>query len=608
VGRPIPHEIGVGRPGADCLPDSPFPIAHSQGKGEWRRGVDRPRPLFLFSPCDIFHKHKDDELSTESRDTVNLPTLSVHMASQTSLRPAEIKDILLREIEAADLHDLDVEEVGTVLEVKDGIARIYGLTKAMAGEMLEVASSETGEKVVALALNLEEDNIGAVILGDYLKLKEGDEVRRTTRVLEVPVGPELIGRVVDALGNPVDGLGPVPATHSRKVESEAPGIIVRQPVKEPLQTGIKAIDSMIPIGRGQRELIIGDRAIGKTAIAIDTIINQKGAGVICVYVAIGQKKSTVAATVEKLRQFGAMEYTIVVVAAASDPAPMQYIAPYAGCAMAEYFMYQEGKATLCVYDDLSKQAAAYRAISLVLRRPPGREAYPGDVFYLHSRLLERAAKISESPEVVDNRTIFAPGGSLTALPIIETQAGDVSAYIPTNVISITDGQIFLETDLFNAGTRPAVNAGISVSRVGGSAQIKAMRSVAGRLRLDLAQYRELEAFSAFASDLDKATKAQLERGMRTVEILKQPQYEPMPVENQVMIIYAVTHGHLDDVEVAAIRDWERGFHEFMAAEYPQVGQSIRSEKVMSKETEEALKRGIAAYKATRSGTRTERNG
>jgi len=570
--------------------------------------VDRPRPLFLFSPCDIFHKHKDDELSTESRDTVNLPTLSVHMASQTSLRPAEIKDILLREIEAADLHDLDVEEVGTVLEVKDGIARIYGLTKAMAGEMLEVASSETGEKVVALALNLEEDNIGAVILGDYLKLKEGDEVRRTTRVLEVPVGPELIGRVVDALGNPVDGLGPVPATHSRKVESEAPGIIVRQPVKEPLQTGIKAIDSMIPIGRGQRELIIGDRAIGKTAIAIDTIINQKGAGVICVYVAIGQKKSTVAATVEKLRQFGAMEYTIVVVAAASDPAPMQYIAPYAGCAMAEYFMYQEGKATLCVYDDLSKQAAAYRAISLVLRRPPGREAYPGDVFYLHSRLLERAAKISESPEVVDNRTIFAPGGSLTALPIIETQAGDVSAYIPTNVISITDGQIFLETDLFNAGTRPAVNAGISVSRVGGSAQIKAMRSVAGRLRLDLAQYRELEAFSAFASDLDKATKAQLERGMRTVEILKQPQYEPMPVENQVMIIYAVTHGHLDDVEVAAIRDWERGFHEFMAAEYPQVGQSIRSEKVMSKETEEALKRGIAAYKATRSGTRTERNG
>ncbi|MBX6333140.1 MAG: F0F1 ATP synthase subunit alpha [Gemmatimonadaceae bacterium] len=520
------------------------------------------------------------------------------MASETSLRPAEIKDILLREIEAADLHELDVEEVGTVLEVKDGIARIYGLNKAMAGEMLEVTSAETGEKVVALALNLEEDNIGAVILGDYLKLKEGDEVRRTARVLEVPVGPELIGRVVDALGNPIDGRGPVGARQTRKVESEAPGIIVRQPVKEPLQTGIKAIDSMIPIGRGQRELIIGDRGIGKTAIAVDTILNQKGTGVICVYVAIGQKKSTVAATVERLREFGAMDYTIVVVASASDPAPMQYIAPYTGCAMAEYFMYHEGKATLCVYDDLSKQAAAYRAISLVLRRPPGREAYPGDVFYLHSRLLERAAKISEDPSVVDNKTIFKPGGSLTALPIIETQAGDVSAYIPTNVISITDGQIFLESDLFNAGVRPAVNAGISVSRVGGSAQIKAMRSVAGRLRLDLAQYRELEAFAAFASDLDKATKAQLDRGQRTVEVLKQPQYAPMPVEQQVMIIYAVTNGFLDDVPVPEIRAWEAGFHEFMATQYPQVGQKIRSEKVLSKETEADLRRGIEAYKAS----------
>ncbi|HSC33399.1 MAG TPA: F0F1 ATP synthase subunit alpha [Gemmatimonadaceae bacterium] len=518
------------------------------------------------------------------------------MASDTSLRPAEIKDILLREIEAADLHELDVEEVGTVLEVRDGIARIYGLTKAMAGEMLEVTSSETGDNVVALALNLEEDNIGAVILGDYLQLKEGDEVRRTTRVLEVPVGPELVGRVVDGLGNPIDGKGPVAATRTRKVESDAPGIIVRQPVKEPLQTGIKAIDSMIPIGRGQRELIIGDRAIGKTAIAIDTIINQKGAGVICVYVAIGQKKSTVASTVEKLRQFGAMDYTIVVVAAASDPAPMQYIAPYTGCAMAEYFMYHEGKATLCVYDDLSKQAAAYRAISLVLRRPPGREAYPGDVFYLHSRLLERAAKISEDPSVVDDKTIFKPGGSLTALPIIETQAGDVSAYIPTNVISITDGQIFLEADLFNAGTRPAVNAGISVSRVGGSAQIKAMRSVAGRLRLDLAQYRELEAFAAFASDLDKATKAQLDRGVRTVEVLKQPQYAPMPVEQQVMIIYAVSNGFLDDVAVGDIREWEAGFHKFMAEQFAQVGQAIRKEKVLSKETEAALRRGIEAYK------------
>ena len=518
------------------------------------------------------------------------------MASDTSLRPAEIKDILLREIEAADLHELDVEEVGTVLEVRDGIARIYGLTKAMAGEMLEVTSSETGDNVVALALNLEEDNIGAVILGDYLQLKEGDEVRRTTRVLEVPVGPELVGRVVDGLGNPIDGKGPVAATRTRKVESDAPGIIVRQPVKEPLQTGIKAIDSMIPIGRGQRELIIGDRAIGKTAIAIDTIINQKGAGVICVYVAIGQKKSTVASTVEKLRQFGAMDYTIVVVAAASDPAPMQYIAPYTGCAMAEYFMYHEGKATLCVYDDLSKQAAAYRAISLVLRRPPGREAYPGDVFYLHSRLLERAAKISEDPSVVDDKTIFKPGGSLTALPIIETQAGDVSAYIPTNVISITDGQIFLEAELFNAGTRPAVNAGISVSRVGGSAQIKAMRSVAGRLRLDLAQYRELEAFAAFASDLDKATKAQLDRGVRTVEVLKQPQYAPMPVEQQVMIIYAVSNGFLDDVAVGDIREWEAGFHKFMAEQFAQVGQAIRKEKVLSKETEAALRRGIEAYK------------
>lgn len=523
------------------------------------------------------------------------------MASETSLRPAEIKDILLQQIEAADFNEPDIEDVGTVLEVRDGIARVYGLTKAMAGEMLEMTSSENGDKIAALVLNLEEDNIGAVILGDYLKLREGDEVRRTGRVLEVPVGPELVGRVVDALGKPVDGLGPVTAKQTRKVESEAPGIIVRQPVKEPLQTGIKAIDSMIPIGRGQRELIIGDRAIGKTAIAIDTIINQKGTGVICVYVAIGQKKSTVAATVERLREKGAMEYTIVVVAAASDPAPMQYIAPYSGCAMAEYFMYREGKATLCVYDDLSKQAAAYRAISLVLRRPPGREAYPGDVFYLHSRLLERAAKISEDASVVDDETIFAPGGSLTALPIIETQAGDVSAYIPTNVISITDGQIFLEADLFNAGTRPAVNAGISVSRVGGSAQIKAMRSVAGRLRLDLAQYRELEAFAAFASDLDKTTKAQLERGMRTVEVLKQPQYEPMPVEQQVMILYAVTNGHLDDVPVETIRDWERGFHQFMAEQYPQVGQKIRGEKVLSKETEEELTRGIEAYKSTANG-------
>ncbi len=490
------------------------------------------------------------------------------MATDTTLRPGEIKNILLREIEAADLHELDVEEVGTVLEVKDGIARIYGLGKAMAGEMLEITSSETGNKVTALALNLEEDNIGAVILGDYLQLKEGDEVRRTSRVLEVPVGQELVGRVVDALGRPIDGMGEINAKHTRKVESNAPGIIVRQPVKEPLQTGIKAIDSMIPIGRGQRELIIGDRGIGKTAVAIDTIINQKGQGVICVYVAIGQKASTVASVVERLREAGAMEFTIVVVASASDPAPMQYIAPYSGCAMAEYFMYNEGKPTLCVYDDLSKQAAAYRQLSLVLRRPPGREAFPGDVFYLHSRLLERAAKLSEDPSIVDGRTILKPGGSLTALPIIETQAGDVSAYIPTNVISITDGQIFLESDLFFAGVRPAINAGISVSRVGGSAQVKAMRTVAGRLRLDLAQFRELEAFSAFASDLDAATRRQLDRGARTVEVLKQGQYQPMPVEQQVMIIYAVTNGFIDDVPVANVREWESGFHEFMAALVP----------------------------------------
>ena len=520
------------------------------------------------------------------------------MAQATLLRPGEIKDILLREIEAADLASLDVEEVGSVLEVKDGVARIYGLQKAMAGEMLEVTSSETGEKITALALNLEEDNIGSVILGDYLRLKEGDEVRRTGRVLEVPVGPELLGRVVDSLGRPIDGLGPINATHTRKVESEAPGIIVRQPVKEPLQTGIKSIDSMIPIGRGQRELIIGDRGTGKTAIAVDTIINQKGAGVVCVYVAIGQKASTVASVVEKLKSAGAMEFSIVVAATASDPAPMQYIAPYTGAAMAEYFMYNEGHATLAVYDDLSKQAAAYRQLSLVLRRPPGREAFPGDVFYLHSRLLERAAKISEDPKVVDGKNILKPGGSLTALPIIETQAGDVSAYIPTNVISITDGQIFLEADLFYSGVRPAVNVGISVSRVGGSAQVKAMRSVAGRLRLDLAQYRELEAFSAFASDLDAATKKQLERGARTVEALKQGQYEPMTVEDQVMIIYAVTNGYIDDVDTGKVKAWEKGFHEYMKKQFPQVGDKIEKEKVLSKEIEADLKRGIEAYKKT----------
>jgi F-type H+-transporting ATPase subunit alpha len=509
------------------------------------------------------------------------------MASDTILRPGELKNILLKEIQAADLAAIDVREVGTVLEVKDGIARIYGLTSAMAGEMLEFSSSETGEKITGLALNLEEDNIGAVILGDYLQLREGDEVRRTARVLEVPVGRAMVGRVVDALGRPVDGLGPIKTTATRKVEVVAPGIIKRQPVKEPLQTGIKAIDSMIPIGRGQRELIIGDRGTGKTAIAVDTIINQKGQGVICVYIAIGQKNSTVAGVVERLKEHGAMDYTIVVVASASEPAPLQYIAPYSGCTMAEYFMYEEKAATLCIYDDLSKQAAAYRQLSLVLRRPPGREAYPGDVFYLHSRLLERAAKLSDE----------MGGGSLTALPIIETQAGDVSAYIPTNVISITDGQIFLETDLFYSNIRPAVNAGISVSRVGGNAQIKAMKQVAGRLRLDLAQFRELEAFAQFGSELDPATQKQLSRGARIVEILKQPQYRPMPVQQQVMIIFAVTNGLLDDVDVANVRTWESGFHEFIAAQHAALAEEIRTKKALSDDLQARLRKAIEQYKA-----------
>jgi len=509
------------------------------------------------------------------------------MATESILRPGELKDVLLREIEAADLAAIDIQDVGTVLEVKDGTARVYGLAAAMAGEMLEFTSSLTGETIVGLALNLEEDNLGAVILGDYLKLREGDEVRRTGRVLEVPVGPALIGRVVNPLGEPLDGLGPIKAHKSRKVESPAPGIVKRQPVKEPLQTGIKAIDSMIPIGRGQRELIIGDRGTGKTAIAIDTIINQKGGDVICVYVAIGQKQSTVASVVEKLKQYGAMDYTIVVVASAADPAPLQYIAPYAGCAMAEYFMYEEKRHTLCVYDDLTKQAQAYRQLSLVLRRPPGREAYPGDVFYLHSRLLERAAKLADSEG----------GGSLTALPVIETQAGDVSAYIPTNVISITDGQIFLETDLFYANVRPAINPGISVSRVGGNAQIKAMKQVAGRLRLDLAQYRELEAFAQFASELDQATQRQLARGARVVEVLKQPQYQPMPVEKQIAIIFVVTNGYLDDVPVEKIRQWEADFHEFMDARHPEILRAIRTEKVLTDELIAKLRAAIEEFKA-----------
>jgi F-type H+-transporting ATPase subunit alpha len=519
------------------------------------------------------------------------------MATDSILRPGELKDILLREIAAADLSTADVSEVGTVLEVRDGIARIYGLQSAVASEMLEFTAQETGETVTGLVLNLEEDNVGAAVLGDYLKLKEGDEVRRTGRLLEVPVGPAMLGRVVDALGRPVDGRGNIQSSSTRPVEMVAPGIIVRQPVKEPLQTGIKAIDAMIPIGRGQRELIIGDRGTGKTAIAIDTILNQKGTGVVCVYVAIGQRRSTVATVVERLKEAGAMEYTIVVIASASEPAPLQFIAPYAGCALAEYFMYEEGKPTLCVYDDLSKQAAAYRQMSLILRRPPGREAYPGDVFYLHSRLLERAAKINENWEMakLDPR-IKKPGGSLTALPIIETQAGDVSAYIPTNVISITDGQIFLTTDLFYSNVRPAVDAGISVSRVGGNAQIKAMKQVAGPLRLSLAQYRELEAFAQFGSDLDAATQRQLARGARLVEVLKQPQYQPVPVEKQVAIIFAVTNGYLDDVQVPHIRQWERDFLDYLEAQHSAVLNDVRTKKALDDDLTSRLKAAIAAFK------------
>src|SRR5687767_1916046 len=520
------------------------------------------------------------------------------MATDTTLRPGEIKDILLREIEAADLHELDVEEVGSVLEVKDGIARIYGLQKAMAGEMLEISSNETGQRITALALNLEEDNIGAVILGDWLELKEGAEVRRTGRTLEVPVGPAMIGRVVDALGRPIDGLGDVHTTMSRKIESQAPGIIVRQPVKEPLQTGIKAIDSMIPIGRGQRELIIGDRGTGKTAIAVDTIINQKGKDVICVYVGIGQKASTIASVVERLREAGAMDFSIVVAASASDPAPMQYIAPYSGCAMAEYFMYHEGRATLCIYDDLSKQAAAYRQLSLVLRRPPGREAYPGDVFYLHSRLLERAAKLREDPDVVDNTMIFKPGGSLTALPMIETQAGDVSAYIPTNVISITDGQIFLEADLFFSGVRPAVNVGISVSRVAASAQTKAMKKVAGRLRLDLSQYRELEAFAQFGSELDEATQKALARGERMVATLNQPQYQPWPMEEQVVALYAGVNGFLDEIPVGQVPRFQEELREHLRTEgtiYEEIRESGDLSDDLAKKLDEEIKKFLQGF-------------
>ena len=511
------------------------------------------------------------------------------MAVDTQLRASEIKNVLLGEIERYE-DAFTAEEVGEVLEVKDGIARIYGLGGAMSSELLEITATETGQVVSALALNLEEDNIGAVVMGDWTAIQEGDRCRRTGRVFDIPVGPAYLGRVVNPLGEPVDGRGPIESVARRAVDVVAPGIVLRQPVKEPLQTGIKAIDALIPIGRGQRELIIGDRGTGKTAVAIDAIINQKGQNVVCVYVAIGQKNSTIAGVVQRLTDAGAMDYTIVVAASASDPAPLQYIAPYAGTALAEYFMYTknaEGKGlpTLCVYDDLSKQAVAYRQMSLVLRRPPGREAYPGDVFDLHSRLLERAAKLSDE----------MGGGSLTALPIIETQAGDVSAYIPTNVISITDGQIFLESNLFYSGVRPAVNVGISVSRVGGSAQIKAMKQVAGKLKGELAQYRELEAFAAFGSELDAVTQRQLARGARSVEVLKQGQYSPISVEHQVAIIYALTNGYLDGVDVAQVRAWERDFHIFLRTQHPEILEGIRSTRTLSKEGEEALASALKHY-------------
>ncbi|HLI64027.1 MAG TPA: F0F1 ATP synthase subunit alpha, partial [Terriglobales bacterium] len=473
-----------------------------------------------------------------------------------------------------------VDEVGTVISLGDGIARIHGLDKVMAGELLSFPHNVAG-----IAMNLEEDQVGVVLMGDYTEVEEGDEVKRTGRIMSVPVGDALIGRVVDSLGQPIDDKGPVNTSEYIPLERLAPGVVDRQPVKEPMATGLKAIDSMIPIGRGQRELIIGDRQTGKTAVAIDTIINNKGRDLICIYCAIGQKRSSVAQVVKTLEDYGAMEYTIVVSASASDPAPMQYIAPYAACAMGEYFRDNKRHA-LCIYDDLSKHAVAYREISLLLRRPPGREAYPGDVFYLHSRLLERAAKLSNANG----------GGSLTALPIIETQAGDVSAYIPTNVISITDGQIFLETDLFNSGVRPAVNVGLSVSRVGGSAQIKAMRQVAGSLRLDLAQFRELAAFAQFGSDLDKATQAQLARGTRMTEILKQGQYAPLPFSKQILIIFAGTQGLLDDMPVEQLRDFEKGLYSYVDTANPSLLKSIEDKKILDDELRAGMTKIIKEYK------------
>ena len=497
-----------------------------------------------------------------------------------NLRPEEISSVIKEQIKRY-ASELEVSDVGTVIQVADGITRIHGLENAMQGELLEFPG-----EVYGMVLNLEEDNVGCVLLGDNKSINEGDTVKTTGRVVEVPVGDCMLGRVVNALGQPIDGKGPIQATKFRQIERVASGVIARKSVDTPLQTGIKAIDSMIPIGRGQRELIIGDRQTGKTAIAVDTIINQKGQGVKCIYVAIGQKASTVANIVKTFEQFGAMDYTTVVAATASELAPLQYIAPYSGCAMGEEWM-ENGEDVLIIYDDLSKHATAYRTLSLLLKRPPGREAYPGDVFYLHSRLLERAARLSDA----------LGGGSLTALPIIETQAGDVSAYIPTNVISITDGQIYLETELFNAGFRPAVNPGISVSRVGGSAQIKAMKKISGPIRIELAQYSELASFAQFGSDLDADTKERLAQGIRIKEMLKQPQYQPMPVEYQVIIIYAATRKHLLDIPVEDVLRFERGLFEFISTKYPEIPESIRESKVITDETEAKLVKAIEEFKA-----------
>ncbi|HEX8264407.1 MAG TPA: F0F1 ATP synthase subunit alpha [Pyrinomonadaceae bacterium] len=499
-----------------------------------------------------------------------------------AIRATEISDIIRQQIENFDA-GVTIEEVGTVIKVGDGIAEIHGLDKVMAGELIEFPHEVRG-----LALNLEEDKVGAVLFGDFQKIKEGDMAKRTGQIMSVPVGEAIIGRVVNALGEPIDGKGAIASNQFNPVERIAPGIIDRQPVKEPMQTGLKAIDSMVPIGRGQRELIIGDRQTGKTTVAVDTIINQKGSGVICIYAAIGQKASTVAQVRQRLEEHGAMEYTIIVSATASDPAAMQYLAPYTAVAIGEYFR-DSGRHALTIYDDLSKQAAAYREISLLLRRPPGREAYPGDVFYLHSRLLERAAKMSDA----------RGGGSLTSLPLIETQAGDISAYIPTNVISITDGQIFLESDLFNSGVRPAINVGNSVSRVGGSAQIKAMKQVAGTLRIDLAQYRELAAFAQFGSDLDKATQAQLSRGQRLTEVLKQPQYQPMPVEEQIFVIWTATNGYLDDVAVEDLRRFEDELLNYVRNTHPGILNTIREKKAISDELKTQLGQAVDDFKTAR---------